>query len=109
MSYARWHWRIFNIFARLFGILALLIGLVSVVVNILSVTQSDADLSDAWLAAASGGFLLIVGSLFMAVRPYRPDLKGAFIDGQRQNRIRWWTGDVRYNRDEHAPNELGEQ
>ena len=94
MTYAQWHWRVFNVIARILGIWALVIGAFSLVVTLLLITRRGIDAAHIWMGIGISGFSLIIGTLFVTVRPFRPDLHRESGDTQRHDRASWWTGEL---------------
>jgi hypothetical protein len=85
MSYATWHWRVFNVVARLFGVLACLVALVFLLTALVEVWTHRLAVSPLWFGI--GAICLFpMGVAFLRVRPYRPDVKS-------DDRAGWWTGE----------------
>ena len=93
MSYASWHWRMFNILARLFGLLACVGGLVGLVSVFIEFGAHQFPASASWLGLALILFVLAMGIAFLLVRPYRPDLEQGAIGGPQSSSVNWWTGE----------------
>jgi hypothetical protein len=95
------HWKLMNIMARLFGVMAFVGGLAFLATAALYwhdpqqaarvPTASGSAVGDSIGVAI---FCLVVGTLFVLVDPYRPDLGTGKSALRRQERS-WWTGSPR--------------
>ena len=94
MSYARFHWRMFNVLARILGIGFLLFGCIGLFQAAFGGFPAGGDAPIVFFACV---FAAVVGVLMIRVKPYRPDLDGyASTFGVPQAGARtWWTGDPR--------------
>jgi len=87
-----------NVLARLFGLMAFVVGGGFVIAAVMY--RQDPSLA-ARTPSASGSalgdsvgvsiFCFVVGTLFMLVDPYRPDLKAQDPSSAKRRRS-WWTG-----------------
>ena len=96
------HWRLVNRMARVFGIAAVLAGVAFAGAAFQHIMQPDpaahvpsASGSAATDAIAVSVFTLVVGILFLLVKPYRPDLRKDKNpeDASKVQRFSWWTGE----------------
>lgn len=96
------HWRLVNRLARCFGIAAVLAGIAFAGTALHYIKHPDqaanvpsASGSAATDAIAVAVFALVIGVLFLLVKPYRPDLRkdnNALHAGPVQ-RFSWWSGE----------------
>jgi len=89
------HWRVVNVLARIFGLLAIAAGLAFGGWAMRFFLRPELPTQVATVSgsvvvdyAVIGVFCLLIGSAFIAVRPYRPDL----TQGSERS---WWTGEQR--------------
>ena len=107
-SYARFHFRLFNVLARVFGLMAVLFAAGGAVAGINHTVYPPTEyIETLGLPVGLMDFLVSVffatiGILILRARPYRPDLG----DGARvlpptkfgettEQRRTWWTGELR--------------
>ncbi len=92
------HWKRMNVLGRLFGLMAFVVGAAFVVAA--AIYKQDPSLAERTPSASGSAlgdsvgvaiFCFVVGTLFLLVDPYRPDLKAQGASTGKQSRI-WWTG-----------------
>lgn len=92
------HWKRMNVLARLFGLMAFVVGAAFVIAA--AMYRQNPALADRTPSASGSAlgdsvgvaiFCFVVGTLFVLVDPYRPDLK-AQDPLQGKQRRSWWTG-----------------
>jgi hypothetical protein len=90
MSYRRFYWRSFNVFARVWGLGFILVGLFG-----LFQVFSGAAGHDSRLLLAVCAFATAAGVLMLFAKPYRPDIHGFWAAFRNSSRGRqtWWTGE----------------
>jgi hypothetical protein len=83
-SYARFHWRLFNVLARLFGIMALLVGAGFCAWGVYFAIDpgaaqgvETAGIPAGVLYVIVGAFSAAIGTPVLRIRPYRPALGDA--------------------------------
>ena len=93
MSYATFHWRMFNVSMRLVGMWFVLGGAGflarALVYKFAPASAGIPTLSGSPAVdfAAAGLIALVIGVVSLKVRPYRPDLSKSAA------RLNWWNGD----------------
>jgi hypothetical protein len=97
--YGAFHLRVVNVFARLFGVLSVIggAGFVAWAVYfflhpVLPSTARTVSGSAAFDYLGAGVLCLLMGVVFLTVRPYRPDMTIGTGSGSRRS---WWTGEPR--------------
>ena len=98
----RLHLRLVNILGRVFGLAAVVAGIGFIAWAVYYFLHPDAAAYDLVTLSGhasvdflgAGIFCLLLAILFLAVRPYRPDITRAGGAGIRQ-RHTWWTGEPR--------------
>ena len=95
------HWKLVNIMARLFGLMAFVAGVVFLATAALywhdpqhATRISTASGSAVGDSVGVSIFCLVVGTLFVLVEHYRPDLMAGKSASPHQTRS-WWTGSPR--------------
>lgn len=99
------HWKIVNVSGRVFGLMWLIFGVIAAVDGMILLRNPHAFDTEPMGQTLTGSFMwdlfgispfaLILGALFMVVKPYRPDLYEPDETKVKAQRRSWWTGEPR--------------
>ncbi len=99
------HWKIVNVFGRVFGLMCLIFGVIAAADGIILLRNPHTFDAEPIGQTLTGSFMwdlfgifpiaLLIGVLFMAVKPYRPDLYEPNETKVKAQRRSWWTGEPR--------------
>ena len=109
MSYATWHWRVYNVQRRLFGVAACLAGTTFLLAPLflrIGWMRDESPSPTPTIAHVIAGALVLSLGVYLCRKPtFRPDLgdvafwtdhTGSAIPAQPpRGRRSWWTGDQR--------------
>ncbi|MDR7151979.1 hypothetical protein J2W49_003955 [Hydrogenophaga palleronii] len=98
------HWRIVNVLARLFGVMNVGVGAAFTVNAVLFLRHPETAQNVSSIGGNASAefavvavFCLTVGALFLAVKPYRPDLQVGVrpLSDGASRKLSWLTGEPR--------------